>query len=124
MVSRRAGSRLNSQQNNCITAIQAIEASADEALMLDPRSFVATIPPTSSSCARAKCGRSSGDYCWASPAAALLPDLLRAGIAMASKNFQPDAGLFPGRFTCGTFAGLASAVRSTNAPSDGILQPE
>ena len=50
--------KLNSHSKlNCITAcIQAIQAGADEALMLDPHGFVATCNRPISSCGAGRCG--------------------------------------------------------------------
>ena len=58
--------KLNSHSKlNCITAcIQAIEAGADEALMLDPHGFVATCNSTHFFIVRkGEVWTSSGDYC-------------------------------------------------------------
>ena len=58
--------KLNSHSKlNCITAcIQAIEAGADEALMLDPHGFVATCNSTHFFIVRkGEVWTSTGDYC-------------------------------------------------------------
>lgn len=107
--------KLNSHSKlNCITAcIQATEAGADEALMLDPHGFVATCNSTHFFIVRQGPGgdevwTSSGDYC--------LPGITRAnviaccreaGIPVFEKNFSLTQVYGASEAFCtGTFAGV------------------
>lgn len=108
--------KLNSHSKlNCITAcIQAIEAGADEALMLDPQGFVATCNSTHFFIVRrnrrgvAEVWTSSGDYC--------LPGITRGnvirlcednGIPVFERNFSlTDVYGAEEAFVTGTFAGV------------------
>lgn len=119
--------KLNSHSKlNCITAcIQAIEAGADEALMLDPHGFVATCNSTHFFIVRkGEVWTSSGDYCLGGITRGNVLRICReAGIACFEKNFSlMQVYSAEEAFTTGTFAGLAP-VRSVDgrAIGDGIL---
>lgn len=105
-------SKLNSHSKlNCITAcIQATEAGADEALMLDPHGFVATCNSTHFFIVRnGEVWTSSGDYCLDGITRGMVIDVAReAGIAVYERNFSlTDVYGADEAFTTGTFAGLA-----------------
>jgi branched-chain amino acid aminotransferase len=119
--------KLNSHSKlNCITAcIQAIEAGADEALMLDPHGFVATCNSTHFFIVRkGEVWTSSGDYCLGGITRANVLRICReAGIPCFEKNFSlTQVYSADEAFTTGTFAGLAP-VRSVDgrAIGDGTL---
>ena len=103
--------KLNSHSKlNCITAcIQAIEAGADEALMLDPHGFVATCNSTHFFIVRkGEVWTSSGDYCLGGITRANVIELCRANaIAVFEKNFSlTDVYGAEEAFVTGTFAGV------------------
>jgi branched-chain amino acid aminotransferase len=103
--------KLNSHSKlNCITAcIQAIEAGADEALMLDPHGFVATCNSTHFFIVRkGEVWTSSGDYCLGGITRANVLELCRAhGIPAREKNFSlTDVYGADEAFVTGTFAGV------------------
>ena len=103
--------KLNSHSKlNCITAcIQAIEAGADEALMLDPHGFVATCNSTHFFIVRkGAVWTSSGDYCLGGITRANVLELCRAnGIPAYEKNFSlTDVYGAEEAFVTGTFAGV------------------
>lgn len=103
--------KLNSHSKlNCITAcIQAIEAGADEALMLDPHGFVATCNSTHFFIVRkGEIWTSSGDYCLGGITRANVIEICREeGIAVFEKNFSlTDVYGAEEAFVTGTFAGL------------------
>ncbi|HKR25040.1 MAG TPA: aminotransferase class IV [Allosphingosinicella sp.] len=117
--------KLNSHSKlNCITAcIQAAEAGADEALMLDPHGFVATCNSTHFFIVRrGEVWTSSGDYCLGGITRANVIALCReAGIPVFEKNFSlTDVYGADEAFVTGTFAGLVP-VRAVDgrAISDG-----
>ena len=119
--------KLNSHSKlNCITAcIQAIEAGADEALMLDPHGFVATCNSTHFFIVRkGEVWTSSGDYCLGGITRANVLRVCREnGIPCFEKNFSlTQVYSADEAFTTGTFAGLAP-VRSIDgrAVGDGDL---
>jgi branched-chain amino acid aminotransferase len=119
--------KLNSHSKlNCITAcIQATEAGADEALMLDPHGFVATCNSTHFFIVRkGEAWTSSGDYCLGGITRANVLRICReAGIPCFEKNFSlAQVYSADEAFTTGTFAGLAP-VRSIDgrAIGDGTL---
>jgi branched-chain amino acid aminotransferase len=119
--------KLNSHSKlNCITAcIQATEAGADEALMLDPHGFVATCNSTHFFIVRkGEVWTSSGDYCLGGITRANVLRICReAGIPCFEKNFSlAQAYSADEAFTTGTFAGLAP-VRSIDGRviGDGSL---
>jgi branched-chain amino acid aminotransferase len=103
--------KLNSHSKlNCITAcIQAIEAGADEALMLDPHGFVATCNSTHFFIVRkGEVWTSSGDYCLGGITRANVLELCRDnGIPAHEKNFSlTDVYGADEAFVTGTFAGV------------------
>ena len=117
--------KLNSHSKlNCITAcIQAAEAGADEALMLDPHGFVATCNSTHFFIVRkGEVWTSSGDYCLGGITRENVILICReAGIPVFEKNFSlTDVYGAEEAFCTGTFAGL-TPVRSVDGRtiSDG-----
>ena len=103
--------KLNSHSKlNCITAcIQAIEAGADEALMLDPHGFVATCNSTHFFIVRkGEVWTSSGDYCLGGITRANVIAICRdAGIPVHEKSFSlTDVYGADEAFVTGTFAGV------------------
>ena len=103
--------KLNSHSKlNCITAsIQATQAGADEALMLDPHGFVATCNSTHFFIVRkGEVWTSSGDYCLGGITRANVIELCRDnGIAVFEKNFSlTDVYGADEAFVTGTFAGV------------------
>jgi branched-chain amino acid aminotransferase len=110
--------KLNSHSKlNCITAcIQAIEAGADEALMLDPHGFVATCNSTHFFIVRkGEVWTSSGDYCLGGITRANVLQVCReAGIPAFEKNFSLSQVYGADEAFCtGTFAGVVP-VRSVD----------
>lgn len=104
--------KLNSHSKlNCITAcIQAAEAGADEALMLDPHGFVATCNSTHFFIVRnGEVWTSSGDYCLDGITRGVVMEVAReAGIPVYERNFSlTDVYGADEAFTTGTFAGVA-----------------
>ena len=121
--------KLNSHSKlNCITAcIQAIEAGADEALMLDPHGFVATCNSTHFFIVRkGEVWTSSGDYCLGGITRAnVLQACREAGIPAFEKNFSLSQVYGADEAFCtGTFAGVVS-VRSVDGRQigDGVPGP-
>ena len=113
--------KLNSHSKlNCILAcIQAMEAGADEALMLDDRGFVATCNSTHFFIVRkGEVWTSAGGYC--------LGGITRNAVLRAARRegipaFEKDFSLFDvygadESFTTGTFAGLTPVVRVDGRP--------
>ncbi len=103
--------KLNSHSKlNCITAcIQATQAGADEALMLDPHGFVATCNSTHFFIVRkGQVWTSSGDYCLGGITRANVILLCREeGIPVFEKNFSlTDVYGADEAFVTGTFAGV------------------
>ena len=103
--------KLNSHSKlNCITAsIQATQAGADEALMLDPHGFVATCNSTHFFIVRkGEVWTSSGDYCLGGITRSNVIELCRAnGIPVFEKNFSlTDVYGADEAFVTGTFAGV------------------
>jgi len=103
--------KLNSHSKlNCITAcIQAIEAGADEALMLDPHGFVATCNSTHFFIVRkGEVWTSTGDYCLGGITRGNVIEICReAGIPVLEKNFSlTDVYGAEEAFVTGTFAGV------------------
>ena len=108
--------KLNSHSKlNCITAcIQATEAGADEALMLDPHGFVATCNSTHFFIVRrGEVWTSTGDYCLGGITRGNVLRVCReAGIPAFEKNFSlTEAYSAEEAFVTGTFAGVVP-VRS------------
>jgi branched-chain amino acid aminotransferase len=103
--------KLNSHSKlNCITAcIQATQAGANEALMLDPHGFVATCNSTHFFIVRkGEVWTSSGDYCLGGITRANVIRVCReAGIPVFEKNFSlTEAHGADEAFCTGTFAGV------------------
>ena len=103
---------LNSHSKlNCITAcIQATQAGADEALMLDPHGFVATCNSTHFFIVRdGEIWTSSGDYCLDGITRGAVIEAARGdGITVRERNFSlTHVYGAEEAFTTGTFAGVA-----------------
>ena len=106
--------KLNSHSKlNCITAcIQAAQAGADEALMLDPHGFVATCNTTHFFIVRkGEVWTSSGDYCLDGITRRNVINLCKAnGIPVSERNFSlTDVYGADEAFVTGTFAGVVPA---------------
>jgi branched-chain amino acid aminotransferase len=113
--------KLNSHSKlNCILAcIQAIEAGADEALMLDDRGFVATCNSTHFFIVRkGEIWTSGGGFCLAGITRdAVLRAARRAGIPACERDFSLfDVYGADEAFVTGTFAGLTPVVRVDGRP--------
>ncbi len=107
--------KLNSHSKlNCITAcIQATQAGADEALMLDPHGFVATCNSTHFFIIRkGEVWTSSGDYCLGGITRANVIRICRENdIPVFEKNFSlTDVYGADEAFVTGTFAGVVPAT--------------
>ncbi len=107
--------KLNSHSKlNCITAcIQATQAGADEALMLDPHGFVATCNSTHFFIVRdGEVWTSSGDYCLGGITRSNVIQICREqGIPVFEKNFSlTDVYGADEAFVTGTFAGVVPAT--------------
>jgi len=107
--------KLNSHSKlNCITAcIQATQAGADEALMLDPQGFVATCNSTHFFIVRkGEVWTSSGDYCLGGITRSNVIQLCRENdIPVFEKNFSlTDVYGAQEAFVTGTFAGVVPAT--------------
>jgi branched-chain amino acid aminotransferase len=103
--------KINSHSKlNCILAsIQATEAGADEALMLDPHGFVATCNSTHFFIVRkGEVWTSSGKYCLGGITRGLALEVAReAGIPAVEKDFSlTDVYGADEAFVTGTFAGI------------------
>jgi branched-chain amino acid aminotransferase len=103
--------KINSHSKlNCILAcIQAIEAGADEGLMLDPHGFVATCNSTHFFIVRkGEVWTSSGKYCLGGITRGLTLEIAReAGIPAIEKDFSlTDVYGADEAFVTGTFAGI------------------
>ncbi len=103
--------KINSHSKlNCILAsIQATQAGADEALMLDPHGFVATCNSTHFFIVRkGEVWTSSGKYCLGGITRQLALEVARAaGIPAVEKDFSlTDAYGAEEAFVTGTFAGI------------------
>ena len=119
--------KLNSHSKlNCITAcIQAIEAGADEALMLDPHGFVATCNSTHFFIVRkGEVWTSTGDYCLGGITRANVIALCRQnGIPCFEKNFSLSQVYGADEAFCtGTFAGVVP-VREIDGRKIGDALP-
>lgn len=106
--------KLNSHSKlNCITAcIQAAEAGADEALMLDPHGFVATCNSTHFFIVRrGEVWTSTGKYCLDGITRGIVIELCRDnGIPVFEKDFSlTDVYGADEAFVTGTFAGVVPA---------------
>ncbi|WP_417621844.1 aminotransferase class IV [Parasphingorhabdus sp.] len=107
--------KLNSHSKlNCITAcIQATQAGADEALMLDPHGFVATCNSTHFFIVRkGEVWTSSGDYCLGGITRTNVIRICRENdIPVREKNFSlTDVYGAEEAFVTGTFAGVVPAT--------------
>jgi branched-chain amino acid aminotransferase len=103
--------KINSHSKlNCILAsIQATQADADEALMLDPHGFVATCNSTHFFIVRkGEVWTSSGKYCLGGITRGLVLEIAReAGISAIEKDFSlTDVYGADEAFVTGTFAGI------------------
>jgi len=103
--------KINSHSKlNCILAsVQATQAGADEALMLDPLGFVATCNSTHFFIVRkGEVWTSSGKYCLGGITRGLTLEIAReAGITAIEKDFSlTDVYGADEAFTTGTFAGI------------------
>jgi branched-chain amino acid aminotransferase len=106
--------KLNSHSKlNCITAcIQAAQAGADEALMLDPHGFVATCNSTHFFIVRkGEVWTSTGDYCLGGITRGNVIAICREqGIPVFERNFSlTDVYGADEAFVTGTFAGVVPA---------------
>ena len=113
--------KLNSHSKlNCILAcIQAMEAGADEALMLDDRGFVATCNSTHFFIVRnGELWTSAGGYCLGGITRdAVLRAARRAGVPAYEKDFSLfDVYAADEAFCTGTFAGLTPVVMVDGRP--------
>jgi branched-chain amino acid aminotransferase len=103
--------RLNSHSRlNLISALlQAIDAGADEALMLDPHGFVSSCNATNFFCVRGGVvATSKGDYCFNGVTRGLVIGLCRdAQIAIELRDFGPSEVYEADEaFVTGTFGGI------------------
>ncbi|MEM6476252.1 MAG: aminotransferase class IV [Pseudomonadota bacterium] len=126
--------KLNSHSKlNCITAcIQATQAGADEALMLDPQGFVATCNSTHFFIVRkGEVWTSSGDYCLGGITRSNVIQVCRENdIPVFEKNFSlTDVYGADEAFVTGTFAGVVPvteidgrALTASRGPMVGRLQ--
>jgi branched-chain amino acid aminotransferase len=117
--------RLNSHSRlNLIQALlQAIEAGADEALMLDPHGFVSSCNATNFFCVRdGVVLTSKGDYCFQGVTRANVIRLCQdAGVPIQLRDFTADvAHQADEAFVTGTFGGL-TPVREIDGHS--LRQP-
>jgi branched-chain amino acid aminotransferase len=99
----------NSKLNCILASIQATQAGADEALMLDPHGFVATCNSTHFFIARkGEVWTSSGRYCLGGITRQLVLEIARAaGISTLEKDFSlTDVHGADESFVTGTFAGI------------------
>lgn len=122
--------KLNSHSKlNCITAcIQATQAGADEALMLDPHGFVATCNSTHFFIVRRgslgpEVWTSTGDYCLGGITRANVVQVCRdAGIPVFEKNFSL-AQVYGAEeaFCTGTFAGVVPVAAVDGRAYEGAL---
>lgn len=108
--------KLNSHSKlNCITAcIQATQAGADEALMLDPHGFVATCNSTHFFIVRrGEVWTSTGDYCLGGITRGNVVALCKAnGIPVLERNFSlTDVYGADEAFVTGTFAGVVPVTK-------------
>ncbi|WP_231462861.1 aminotransferase class IV [Sphingomonas sp. URHD0057] len=121
--------KINSHSKlNCILAsIQATQAGADEALMLDPHGFVATCNSTHFFIVRkGEVWTSSGKYCLGGVTRALVLEIAReADIPAIEKDFSlTDVYGADEAFTTGTFAGIVPVReidgRALNCPGPRV----
>lgn len=113
---------VHSKLNDITACIQAYTAGADEALMLDPRGFVATCNSTHFFIVRqGELWTSSGAYCLGGITRATVLRVARAaGIPAFEKDFSlTDVYGADEAFVTGTFAGLVP-VRSVDGRAIGL----
>ena len=120
--------KLNSLSKlNCITAcIQATQAGADEALMLDPHGFVATCNSTHFFIVRnGEVWTSTGDYCLDGITRAKVIKICRTnGIPVFERNFSlTDVYGAQEAFVTGTFAGVAPVTEIDGRPLSSARGP-
>ena len=120
--------KINSHSKlNCILAcIQAIEAGADEALMLDPHGFVATCNSTHFFIVRkGELWTSSGKYCLGGITRAVVIDMARAaGLTVVEKDFSlTDVYGADEAFVTGTFAGITPVREVDGRKYDDVPGP-
>jgi len=120
--------KLNSHSKlNCVIAcLQAEQAGADEALMLDPHGFV----NTTNACnffivRRGEVWTSTGDYCMRGVTRGKVIDLCRAhGIPVFEKNFSlVEAYGADEAFLTGTFGGQTPVAEIDGKPVGGGTRP-
>ena len=114
--------KINSHSKlNCILAsIQATQAGADEALMLDPHGFVATCNSTHFFIVRkGEVWTSSGKYCLGGITRGLVLEIAReAGIPAIEKDFSlTDVYGADEAFVTGTFAGIVPVREVDGRPA-------
>ncbi|MEO7654386.1 MAG: aminotransferase class IV [Sphingomicrobium sp.] len=117
--------KINSHSKlNCILAcIQAIEAGADDALMLDPHGFVATCNSTHFFIVRkGEVWTSSGKYCLGGITRGLIIEICReAGIPILEKDLSlTDVYGADEAFVTGTFAGVTPVRAVDGRAYDGV----
>lgn len=120
--------KINSHSKlNCILAcIQAIEAGADEGLMLDPHGFVATCNSTHFFIVRkGELWTSSGKYCLGGITRGLVIEIAReAGIPVLAKDFSlTDVYGANEAFVTGTFAGVTPVREVDGRKYDDVPGP-
>ena len=120
--------KINSHSKiNCILAcIQAIEAGADEGLMLDPHGFVATCNWTHFFIVRkGDVWTSSGQYCLGGITRGLIIEIAReAGIPVIEKSFSlTDVYGADEAFVTGTFAGVTPVREVDGRGFDNVPGP-
>ena len=99
----------HSKLHEVVALVQAIEAGADEALMLDPHGFVATCNATNFFIVtNGEVWTSTGDYCLNGITRGLVVELARAAeIPVAERNFSlTDVYAADEAFVTGTFGAL------------------
>jgi len=99
----------HSKLHEVVALVQAIEAGADEALMLDPNGFVATCNATNFFVVRkGEVWTSTGDYCLNGITRGLVIELAKAaGITALERNFSlTDVYSADESFVTGTFGAL------------------
>ena len=107
----------HSKLHEVVALVQAIEAGADEALMLDPNGFVATCNATNffivvKGVGGSEVWTSTGEYCLNGITRGLVVELAReAGLTMREKNFSlTDVYAAEESFVTGTFGALTPVL--------------
>jgi branched-chain amino acid aminotransferase len=104
----------HSKQHEVVALIQALDAGADEALMLDIRGFVSTCNATNFFIVRGgEVWTSTGEYCMNGITRGLVLELCRSnGIPACERNFSlTDVYDADEAFVTGTFGGLTPVIR-------------